>query len=73
MITDQGTCVWVLDAMIREVRPTWHNGGAWRAIEPTGELWFYCHTHAVEEYGPKADVLAAAAAHCPEIAAPMAR
>lgn len=74
MITEAGACVWIIEAMIREVRPVrGKNGGYWRAIEATGEQWFYCSTHGFEEYGPKAEVHAAAARHCPEIAALMAR
>ena len=68
MITETGRCAWNLSAMIREGRPGRPgNGGHFRSIEATGEYWFYCSTHDVEEYGPKAEVLAAAARHCPEI------
>lgn len=59
--------------MLRDVRPVRANGVHWRSYEATGEQWFYCHTHDFEVYGPKADVMAAAARHCPEIAERMAR
>jgi hypothetical protein len=70
MITEAGVCRWVMEAMTREVRPQRDmNGGFWRSIELTGEMWFWCQTHGVEEYGPKAEVLDAAGRHCPDIAA----